>query len=605
MKGPTAHRPRSRAGSRSRSQAARPAPEPVPTRVLVMLAVGMAALGFGLQSAALSYGFVNWDDWDYVVFNPMLVELDLEFLKAAFTRFVLGNWHPLTMISYGLDRALWGEQASGFHATNLLLHAANCALVMALAWMLFRRAAGADRASVFAAAVVAGVFAAHPLHVESVAWISERKDVLYAFFWLVSLIAWLGHVALGGRSETASEPASEPASEALPESPLATDPSPAADSLEGRRRRAYGLALVAFACSVMSKPMAVTLPVVLLLLDVYPLRRLGAGWPGLWRIVLEKLPFFAIALAAGIVTLVAQDEAGAIGFVELPPLARLWLAVRALGFYLAKFVAPFGLVPFYALSDDIPLAHWPYWSALVLVVCLTAGAILARRRTPVVAAGLAFYLVTLLPVLGLLQFGDQSAADRYTYLPLLGPAFILGAGGLWAWRSGPPARGIAVGGAIAFLIFLGWRTTDQVQVWRDSVSLWSRVVEAYPESTTGHYNLGHGLWMAGQPGQAERQWKRVLEIDPDHARALYELGASAGRARRYAEAERYLRAAVRSRPDDARSLVTLAMVLDERGDWPAAAHYYRSFLSLGVVLDGSYREHARARLAEGPLGGPR
>ena len=588
MKGPSTTRPRSGPRSRSTSQPDRPLSEPVPTGLLVMLAVGMAALGFGLHSSALSFGFVNWDDWDYVVFNPMLGELDLEFLKAASTRFVLGNWHPVTMISYGLDRALWGEDASGFHATNLLLHAANSALVMALAWMLFRRAAGADRGSLFGAAVVAGIFAAHPLHVESVAWISERKDVLYGFFWLTSLIAWLAYAA--------------PA--AAPETDLAADTT----SLEARRRRrrwAYGLALVAFALSLMSKPMAVTLPVVLLLLDVYPLRRLGDGWPGLWRVGLEKLPFFAIALAAGIVTLVTQGEAGAIGFVELPLVSRLWLAVRALGFYLVKFFAPFGLVPFYALSDDISLSRWPYWSALLLVVVLTAGAVLARRRAPVVAAGLAFYLVTLLPVLGLLQFGDQSAADRYTYLPLLGPAFILGAGALWAWRSGQRARVVAVGGAIVFLLFLGWRTTDQVRVWRDSVSLWSRVVEAYPESTTGHYNLGHGLWMAGQTARAEAAWKRVLEIDPDHARALYELGTSAGRAGRYAEAERYLRAAVRAKPDDPKALVTLAMVLDERGDWPAAAHYYRSFLSSGADLGGSYREHARARLAEGPLEGRR
>jgi len=587
MKAPSADRSRSRR-SRAPSQPRRPRHEPVPTGLLVTLAVGMAALGFGLQSAVLSFGFVNWDDWDYVVFNPMLGELDLEFLKAAFTRFVLGNWHPVTMISYGLDRALWGEEAAGFHWTNLLLHAANCALVMALAWMLFRRAAGADRGSLFAAAVVAGIFAAHPLHVESVAWISERKDVLYGFFWLATLIAWLVHAG--------PEPAPEAdrASEGLP--------------LEARRRRrrwAYGSALVAFALSVMSKPMAVTLPVVLLLLDVYPLRRLGQDGPGIGRIGLEKLPFFAIALTAGIVTLVAQDEAGAIGFVELPLISRVWLAVRALGFYLTRFVAPFGLVPFYALSDDIALGHWPYWGALVLVIALTAGALLARRRAPVVAAGLAFYLVTLLPVLGLLQFGDQSAADRYTYLPLLGPAFILGGGALWAWRSGQGPRVAAMGGAVAFLVFLGWRTTDQVEVWRDSVSLWSRVVEAYPESTTGHYNLGHGYWMAGQPGRAETAWKRVLEIDPDHGRALYELGSSAGRAGRYAEAERYLRAAVRSRPDDPKALVTLAMVLDERGDWSAARHYYRTFLSLGADLGGSYRAHARARLAEGPLEGRR
>lgn len=600
MKGPSANRPRSRPRSRSRSRARsdpdRPSSEPVPTGLLVLLAVGMGALGFGLQSAALSYGFVNWDDWDYVIVNPMLGELDLEFLQAAFTRFVLGNWHPLTMISYGLDRALWGEEASGFHTTNLLLHTANCALVMALAWTLFRRTAGADRGSVFAAAVVAGIFAAHPLHVESVVWISERKDVLYGFFWLASLVAWLAYAGPEASPEFVSESAPGP------------DPAADAASLEARRRRrrwAYGLALIAFAFSVMSKPMAVTLPVVLLLLDVYPLRRLGDGGPGLWRVAIEKLPFFAIALAAGIVTLVAQDEAGAIGFVELPPIARLWLAVRALGFYLAKFVAPFGLVPFYALSDDISLRHWPYWSALLLVVCLTAGAFLARRRAPVVAAGLAFYLVTLLPVLGLLQFGDQSAADRYTYLPLLGPAFILGAGARWAWRSGRRPRLAAVGGAIAFLLFLGWRTTDQVRVWRDSVSLWSRVVEAYPESTTGHYNLGHGYWMAGQPARAELEWRRVLELDENHTRALYELGASAGRAGRYAEAERHLRSVVRLDPKHAKALIDLAMVLDERGDWPGAAHYYRAFLAVAAERGGLHVEHARARLAEGPLEGRR
>ncbi len=547
--------------------ARRPQREPArPTTggAVLAVALGCAAVAGALYAAALSFGFVNWDDWEYVLLNPHLGALDPAFLRWCLTANLAGNWHPATLLSYGLDFAFWERDPAGYHATNVALHAANSALVVWLAWGLLRRSLGPTPGSLFGATLVGLVFAAHPLHVESVAWISERKDLLYAFFWLASLIAWLAYTD-AGRSPRG-------------------------------RKGAYALALAAFALSAASKPMAVTLPLVLLLLDAIPQHRLTrASWVRV--VVVEKLPFFALSLATGVVTLAAQGARGALDGVDLSLGERLWVAVQALGFYLAKWIAPFGLVPFHPLDAEIDPLSWRYGGALAAVLALSALAVALRRRVPVLAAGLAFTLLTLLPVLGLVQFGQQRAAERYMYLPMLGPTLLVGAGAALAWERGARARGIAVAVSGLAVVLLAWRTVDQLPVWQSSLSLWTRVAAAYPESPLARYNLGHAYAIAGQATRAEDAWTRAVEIDPAYAPALYELGAAAGRRRDYPQARRYFERALAADPGYARARLELAMVLENLGDWPEASKHYREFLGSAPPESAEQIEFARSRLA--------
>ncbi len=529
---------------------------------IALVALASAVLSWLLYSESLSFEFVNWDDWEYVVFNPHLGKLDLAFVRWCLTAFH-ANWHPVTLFSYGLDFALWERDPTGYHLTNVWLHTANSALVVWLAWLLFRRTNGPTSASVFGTAVVGLVFASHPLHVESVAWISERKDVLYGFFWFVSLIAWLSYV----------DPQTE----------------------DRRRRVSYSLALVAYTMSALSKPMAVTLPFVLLILDFHPLRRLAQGRDLIRVVVIEKLPFFAISVATTLLTLSAQSARGTIGKADLALSDRVWVAVKALGFYLAKWVAPLELVPLYPLDPAIELT-WPYWTSLVAWIALIAMAVVLRNRAPWIAVGLAFYVVTLLPVLGFIEFGYHSAADRYMYIPMLAPAMLAGAAAALAWQVSAPARRIAIVASAAVVALFGWRTIDQVSVWRNSRSLWSHVVEAYPQSSIAHYNLGHGHAIAGQASRAETEWKRTLEIDAAYAPALYELGAAAGRNGEYSKALRYFEATIASDPKHTRGRINLAKVLEKLGDWPGASRHYEEFIRIAPPSHAEQIEFARSRL---------
>jgi hypothetical protein len=538
---------------------------------VALAALLAAALAVALYWSTSSFEFVNWDDWEYVLLNPHLGALDLEFARWSFTLFH-ANWHPATLWSYGLDYALWERDPGGYHLTNVLLHGANSGLAVWLAWRLFRRHEGATKAALFGAAFVGLVFASHPLHVESVAWISERKDVLYGLFFLASLIAWTAYV------------------------------DPQAD--RRHRRIAYGLALGAFTLSALSKPMAVTLPLVLWILDVYPFRRLTRRSDILPVGIVEKLPFFAISLVTSVLTLQAQSARGAIGMVDLPFTDRLWVAMKALAFYLGQWVAPITLIPFHPLDPEIDPTRWPYWTALLALCAILVTALTLRRRIPSLAAALAFTTCTLLPVLGIIEIGYQSAADRYMYIPMLGPTVLAGAAATAAWRRSAPTRWIAVALSVLALLFLSWRTLDQIPVWRNSTSLWRHVVAHYPGSALAHYNLGHAHAIAGRPAGAQAEWKASIEIDPAYTPALYELGAAAGRNGDYAEALRYFETAIAADPSHARARINLAMVLENLGNWQGAAQHYREFIRTASPAFSKEIEFARARLDRGGAGDP-
>jgi len=404
------------------------------------LLTGLAA--FIVYIPALSGGFVNWDDQTYVYANEHLRSLDLWWLLTAR---VAANWHPMTMLSLAADHVLWGDSPFGYHLVNNILHAVNTSLVFLLASRLYAIRRGIGRGSIWAGLIAAVLFGLHPLHVESVAWVSERKDVLFFFFYALSVLFYLRYAA----------------------------------SKASGGRTSYAAALFFCALSLLSKPMAVSLPLVLLIIDLYPLKRLnGAG--EMKAAVIEKIPFFFASAGAALVTILSQGEA--IATVDAVAFnARLFTAARSYAFYLYKSFVPVGLAPYYPLFADSGIYTIEYFGAIAFLIAITIVCVITFRRTRFYAALWLFYMVTLFPVSGILQVGGQAAADRYAYLPGLAPVLLLAAcAGRILEGGGRAARTAFVAGLIIVACILSVLTLRQEAIWKDTLSLWSREIQLYP-----------------------------------------------------------------------------------------------------------------------------
>ena len=403
----------------------------------------------------LGNGFIpNWDDALNFLDNPHYRGLGPAQLRWMFTTFHAGHYIPLTWLSLGLDYLLWGLRPGGYHLTSLLLHTATALAFYFVSLRLLRLAlppATTPAALRWGAALAALLFAVHPLRVESVAWATERRDVLSGLFYVLALLCYL----------------------------KAFDPAPAARL---RLPLWYGLTLACFAAAVLSKSIAVTLPVTLLVLDVYPLRRLGgpAGWraPRPW---LEKLPFFALSAAVAAVAFLAMLPLGnALSVADMGLGLRVFLSVYGLAFYLFKTVLPLDLSPLYPVFVTITWWHFAVVAGTALV------AVLMRRRWPAFTAVWLVYAITLAPVLGFFHNGPQAVADRYSYLACLGWALLAGGAVAWSWSGARVVRAVAA----IIVVVLVMLTAQQVRVWRDSVSLWSYAVALEPGNRIARINLG-------------------------------------------------------------------------------------------------------------------
>src|SRR6059036_624983 len=408
-----------------------------------LVPVLIALVTFAAFLPTLQNQFVNLDDNDNFLDNPHYRGLTWTHLRWMWTTHQ-GHYIPLTWMTLGLDYLLWGMNPVGYHLTSLLLHAANAVAFFFVDRRLLTLALPSLSERGHALAVSAGfaalVFAIHPLRVESVAWVTERRDVLSGLFYLSAILMYLRACERGARG-----------------------------------RGWYWAAVGLFAGALLSKSMVVNLPFVLLILDVYPLRRLG-GFVGWWseparRIYIEKIPFVLLAAAASAIAVMAQSSvhaAASLAQLSLP--GRLVVSAYGLGFYLWKMVVPVNLSPLYELSSTVDPWATPFILSYGVVVAITALALALRRRVPGLPAAWVAYVVVLLPVLGILQSGPQIAADRYTYLAGLGGAILAGAGLLSCWRT---KRFLIPGCAVCVVVGLGVLTWDQVQVWHDSGKLWT------------------------------------------------------------------------------------------------------------------------------------
>jgi tetratricopeptide (TPR) repeat protein len=515
----------------------------------------------------LQNGFVDFDDDKALLENLRYRGLGWSNLSWMFTTTYMGPYQPLSWASLAIDYLAWGMWPAGYHLTSLLIHALNGVLFYCVARELFALAGGRTRASELCLSLAAGcsalLFAVHPLRVESVAWATERRDVLSGLFFLVTILAYL-----------------------RAHSGLATDAA---------RRRWTVVAVASYMVSLLSKASAMTLPLILVMLDVYPLGRLSlrsVSWADarartVWA---EKVLFLVPALVFGFVAFVGQKQSGAMKPFVGGVSSRIAQASFGVVFYVWKTVVPVRLAPLYEDPGWLNLFTWPYWFFCALVLAVTAGVFVARNRWPFAMASWMYYLVTLVPVLGITQSGPQLAADRYSYLscmpwPLLGGAWVLD--GLQRSNRNTPAALLTFGRTIVVgtvAVILGIFTWNQVKTWHDSETLWRHAIAVGQESTIARYDLGLALAKRGNEQEAIENFRRTLEIRPSYVKARQSLGLALQKRGEFAEALKHLRQVAESSPADPKAQLNLGIVLVSTGNRDEATAHFREALRLDPKL---------------------
>ncbi len=528
------------------------------TRRTVLACVLLGAVTLAAYWPVIHNDFVSYDDQAYVTENPhVLAGLSWANVRWAFRTGHAGNWHPLAWLSHILDVQLYGLKPVGHHLTNLLLHAANALLLL----LLLQRLTGAFWRS----ACVAGLFALHPLHVESVAWVAERKDVLSGFFFLLTLAAYARYAEVQSLKSNVQSPEAE-----------STRTTHHAPRITFHASRPYLLALFLFALGLMSKPMLVTVPGVLLLLDFWPLRRLQSSTLG--RRVMEKLPFLALSVGSSVLTFLVQQDAGAVSSLESLPLEfRLANALISYVRYAGKMIYPVNLAVFYP-----PPAEWPaVWvaGAALLLAGLSALALYRARQAPYLTFGWLWYLGMLVPVIGIVQVGQQAMADRYSYLPLIGlfVAIVWSAAEIPAhW---PGTKSWLAGGAATALAACAVLTWKQTGHWRNSTSLFEHALAVTRDNAVAQNNLGVILLDVGNLAAAEGHFAEALRLRANYPDGLANLGSCRAREGRLEEAGDLFRRSLQLRRTAA-AHYNLANLLTLQGKLEEAETQYEATLRL-------------------------
>jgi tetratricopeptide (TPR) repeat protein len=529
-------------------------------------------------------GFVNYDDSDYVTENAHVLRgLTWANVVWAFTTGHASNWHPLTWLSHMLDCQLFGSRAGPQHLVSVGFHIANALLLL----LLLRRMTGA----LWRSALVAALFALHPLHVESVAWASERKDVLSGCFFLLTVGAYVRYAevqSLKSKVESLVSGVRSPKSEVRSQKPSGGRPERhsgkqevASGSLLLPSAIFYLLSLALFALGLMSKPMLVTLPFVLLLFDYWPLRRfelsaLSSQLSTISRLVGEKAPFFLLAAASSVITFVVQRKGGAVS-ASLSLGGRIANALVSYVRYIGKLFWPVDLSVLYPHPG-----RWPVWeviaSAALLLAIFVAVLLLARRR-PYLVVGWLWFCGMLVPAIGLIQVGIQSMADRYTYLPSIGLFIML----VWGINELVPERpwhgqALAVGG-VSLLAACALLTARQIQFWRDSEALFGHAVQVTRDNYLAYNNLGFYLSGQGRTAEAMENYRQSLKINPAYEDALNNLGYALAGQKKYSEAIPLYEAALRTRPNHAEVHNNLGNALSDVGRIDEAIQHYLAALA--------------------------
>ena len=481
-------------------------------QIVVLVGLLIFLVTFLVYTPVLNNDFVNWDDTLYVVENQNIRSLDLKAFYWMFTTFHAGFWFPLTWFSHALDYALWGLNPRMHHLMSIILHGFNTLLVFLLVLRLFLRAHAHHSTSfskmsksilpqsLIVGSVTALLFGLHPLRVESVAWAAERKDLLCACFVFLSLLSYLIYTTPGHQR---------------------------------RRLFWFTLSLFLFILALMSKPMAVTLPVIILIIDFYPLKRFKGNSPKKISVLLEKVPFFILSMLFGILTIVTQKAGGAVrNLDELYFTARFSNALKSIVFYMIKMIWPTHLVPFYRLPNIINPLDPQYLLSAIVVLAITGVCVwMLKREKPLWLTAWLYYLVTLFPVVGIIQVGLHSAADRFTYLPSLSLTLLLGLGIARVWSGVAVSkhrivyRGVILLCTCSIITILSCFTVTQIKLWHNSNTMWSAVIKAFPEAVPeAYYGLGLFYYEEGRLDEAVSEFKHAIALSPNYVPVHHNLG---------------------------------------------------------------------------------
>ena len=505
-----------------------------------VICLALASLTLLLYAPVRHHEFVDYDDPGYVQQERVRQGLTLENVRWAFTTFTFSNYHPLTWLSHMLDVSLFGHRAGGHHLTSAALHALNAVVLYLLLAGMTGRA--------WESLAVAALWSAHPLRVESVAWVAERKDLLCALFFFLSIWCYARYAKQAGRP----------------------------------RGGAYAASLLCFALALLSKSMAVTLPCVLLLLDFWPLRRQER-----WKILLlEKVPFFLLTIGFSLVTVIAQRQGGAMAAGESYPLMlRLGNAVVAYGRYVELTFWPRGLAVFYPYYGALPGTRLPTVGllvglALLLIVTLLLTWLARRGGATAPLVGWLWFIGMLVPTIGLVQVGFQSMADRYTYLPQIGLLIAVVWGALAVIERRRKLHLPVAGLATAFVIALSVLTLNQLRHWRDSRALFEHALRVTDRNHVAHASLG--LWWTERQDYARaiEHYRRVIEIDPDQPQGYYNIGRIYLLQGDYARAREWFERALQQDPEYAEAHSNLARAFAGLGDRPAAVRHFGEVVRL-------------------------
>ena len=555
-------------------------------------------------------GFVNYDDDVYLCQNTHVLRgLTWQSIKWAFTNLEAGFWHPLTWLSLLLDFQLYGLQAWGYHLTSLMMHAANAVLL----YLVLQRMTGATWRSAF----VALLFGLHPLHVESVAWVAERKDVLSTLFWMLTMWMYAQYVEKSQAKSLEPEVSEKRSAASLqgPESAIRISPSPGTSSRATNPASLYyALALAFFVCGLMSKTMVVTLPIVLLLLDWWPLQRFQlktqhSTFRTLLTLTWEKAPFLGSALVLGLVTIYSERAVGAISSTAHYSLSdRAHNAIISCLCYLRQTFWPVDLAVFYPYPTNFPF--WPAAGGALMLMAISLMVVWKSRGREYLALGWGWYVVTLVPVIGLIQIGSFARADRYTYVPLVGIFVMLTWGACELTRHLRLPRGLLSGAGAAAVVLCAMLTCQQLRYWRDGASLFGHAVAVTANNSMVRQNYCAALLGLGRFEDALRQSQEAARLAPTEIGPRVNLGLILMKLGRLDEAIGQLQAAIQLKPEDPAGHRGLGDALSAKGRLPEAINAYRealklspnnavAHLNLGVALDQQERpEEALAEFRE-------
>jgi len=525
------------------------------SRVKVLICIFLVLATATIYSQVQDHEFLNFDDNKYITDNwNVQAGFTRESIHWAFTKSHYGEWQPITWLSYILDYQLYGLNPKGYLLTSLFFHIANSLIL----FMVLLRMTGA----LWQCSFVAALFAFHPLNVESVAWAAERKNVLSTLFWLLTMWAYIRYA-------------------------------------EKPNIKRYGSMILFFILGLMSKPMLITLPFVLLLMDYWPLRRFKLGQekgngdipekytdkgPDILRLVREKIPLFLLATGAGIVTFIVQKSGGVLQSMESISLsARLTNAMVSYLEYLEKTVWPKGLAIFYSHPGNA-LAAWKGILCGLALVGITAIVIKFIRKAPYFAVGWFWYLGTLVPVIGIVQAGVQAMADRYAYVPFIG-IFIIVAWGvpelMAKWRHRNKVLIVLAGIWIPTLMVMTW---TQVGHWKNSITIFKHTIrvtdKTYPTFALAHYNLGEALVTEGKNEEAISHYKMAIELNPDLAAAHYNLGNALFAEGKNEEAISHYKTAIKIKPDFAEAYSNIGAVLFNAKMTEEAIDYFKEAIRI-------------------------